>query len=132
MSCGSVLLLCIGIGVAFALIKAISQGASPSQGRSSDLPLKDWSNPNETEAGIDPQHLVHKHQKSMREQMICPHCQVRGSVSTWKESRKAGVSGSKAAAAVITGGVSVLATGLSRKEEITKAKCGNCGAEWSF
>jgi hypothetical protein len=48
--------------------------------------------------------------------MICPHCGVRGNVRTKFVDRKKGVSGGKATAAVLTGGVSMLATGLSRKE----------------
>jgi hypothetical protein len=45
---------------------------------------------------------------------------------------KRGISGGKATGAVLTGGVSMLATGLSRKEAATKATCGNCGSRWVF
>lgn len=65
-------------------------------------------------------------------QMICPHCQKKGGVNTTSIIRKVGVSGGKATAAVLTGGVSLLATGLSRKEPATRAHCGNCGASWTF
>jgi hypothetical protein len=41
-----------------------------------------------------------------------------------------GVSGGKATGAVLTGGVSMLATGLSRKEGTTEMSCGNCGTRW--
>lgn len=64
--------------------------------------------------------------------MICPHCGANGSVTTEQVKVKKGVSGAKATAAVLTGGVSVLATGLSRKEELTKAYCTNCGNTWHF
>jgi hypothetical protein len=33
---------------------------------------------------------------------------------------------------VLTQGVSVLATGLSRKKEVTRAHCANCGSDWDF
>ncbi len=46
--------------------------------------------------------------------MVCPHCQTRGSVYTKAVTQKKGVSGGKATAALLTGGVSLLATGLSR------------------
>jgi len=63
-------------------------------------------------------------------QIICPHCQVRGNVRTYRVTRKKGISGTKATAALLTGGISILGTGLSRKETETKARCSNCGAEW--
>ena len=64
--------------------------------------------------------------------MICPHCGVRGHVRTKPVDRKKGISGGKATAAVLTGGVSMLATGLSRKEKFTRAHCDNCNNEWDF
>jgi hypothetical protein len=65
-------------------------------------------------------------------QMICPHCQMRGKVTTRPTFRKAGISGGKATAAVLTAGFSLLATGLSRKEQFTEARCSNCGSVWCF
>ncbi len=65
-------------------------------------------------------------------QMICPHCQSRGTVRTKRIAQKKGISGGKATAAVLTGGVSILATGLSRKEAATEAHCDNCGSTWYF
>ena len=64
--------------------------------------------------------------------IVCPHCQVRGQVKTKQGKQKKGVSGGKATAAVLTMGFSVLATGLSRKEKVTEAKCGNCGQRWDY
>jgi len=65
-------------------------------------------------------------------QMICPHCQARGTVRTKHVTQKKGISGGKAAAAVLTAGVSVLATGLSRKEGMTEAHCDKCNSTWHF
>src|SRR5262249_17608110 len=64
--------------------------------------------------------------------MVCPHCQTKGHIRTKLMDRKKGVSGTKATAAVLTGGVSVLATGLSRTERLTRAACGSCGNAWDF
>lgn len=64
--------------------------------------------------------------------MVCPHCQQRGCVRTKPVDRKRGVSGGKATAALLTGGVSMLATGLSRKEHVTRAQCTRCGNGWDF
>jgi hypothetical protein len=64
--------------------------------------------------------------------MVCPHCQHRGKVRTKLIDRKKGVSGGKATAAILTGGVSMLATGLSRHERLTHAYCGNCESSWEF
>ncbi len=64
--------------------------------------------------------------------MTCPHCETKGKVRTMKVKQKKGVSGGKATAAVLTGGLSILATGLSRKEEVTQAHCDNCDNTWVF
>jgi transcription elongation factor Elf1 len=69
---------------------------------------------------------------SLNPALICPHCQTKGQVRVKAIKHKSGISGGKAAAAVLTAGVSVLATGLSRKEAMTQAKCGNCGSTWRF
>lgn len=62
----------------------------------------------------------------------CPHCDVRGRVHTKQAQRKAGISGGKATGAILTGGVSLLATGLSRKEKVTEAYCDSCKSKWLF
>jgi hypothetical protein len=64
--------------------------------------------------------------------MICPHCNAKGFMRTRRVSKKKGISGGKATAAIITGGVSILATGLSRRERLTDAYCGNCNNKWTF
>jgi len=65
-------------------------------------------------------------------QIICPHCQTKGRVTTCHVRLKRGVSGGKAVGAMMTGGLSVLAVGLSGKEDATEAKCSNCGSVWHF
>jgi uncharacterized membrane protein len=64
--------------------------------------------------------------------LICPHCQAKGKVRTNGVKKKVGISGGKAAAAVLTGGLSVVAVGLSRKEGLTQARCDNCDSIWHF
>jgi hypothetical protein len=68
----------------------------------------------------------------LRPTMVCPHCQQKGSVHTKKVTHKAGVSGGKATAAVLTGGASLLAVGLSRKQDLTEAHCTHCNSTWHF
>lgn len=63
--------------------------------------------------------------------LICPHCQTRGQVTVRAVTQKKGVSGGKATGAILTGGVSMLATGLSRKEHVRQMTCGNCGTIWN-
>lgn len=58
--------------------------------------------------------------------IVCPHCQEKGSVRIKYTKQKKGISGAKATGAVLTGGWSLLATGLSKKEAVTQAHCGNC------
>jgi Flp pilus assembly protein TadB len=64
--------------------------------------------------------------------MICPHCHERGQINTKTVTQKKGISGGKATGAILTGGVSLLATGLSRKERNTEAYCRNCKNTWIF
>lgn len=64
--------------------------------------------------------------------MLCPHCATTGHVHTKPIVQKKGVSGGKATAALFTGGVSMVATGLSRKESHTQAHCSNCNNTWVF
>jgi hypothetical protein len=64
--------------------------------------------------------------------MVCPHCNTRGQIRTKEVVNKKGVSGGKATAALLTGGISLLATGLSRKEAATQARCGTCRNQWCF
>jgi len=65
-------------------------------------------------------------------QLVCPHCQTRGQVHAKAVKQKKGISGAKATGALLTGGLSLLATGLSRKETLTQAHCGACGSTWNF
>lgn len=64
--------------------------------------------------------------------LFCPHCQSTGEVRTKSIVKNSGIDGGKAAAAVVTGGWSVLVTGLSRKEASNQAHCMNCGSTWQF
>jgi hypothetical protein len=64
--------------------------------------------------------------------MICPHCQTKGEVYTGMGKQKQGISGGKATGALLTGGISLLATGLSRKTTVTFAYCKNCESQWQF
>ena len=68
--------------------------------------------------------------KEAQAKIVCPHCQTAGRVTAMPGKYKKGVSGGKATAAILTGGVSMLATGLSRKETGTKMTCGNCRVQW--
>lgn len=69
---------------------------------------------------------------SLNAKMTCPHCGQRGGVQTQQVTRKKGISGGKATAALFTAGLTLFATGLSRKEQQTKAYCANCGNTWFF
>lgn len=64
-------------------------------------------------------------------QIVCPHCGVRGHVVASTQKIKQGISGGKATAAIATGGYSLLATGLSRKVDVTKLHCRNCAISWT-
>ena len=74
--------------------------------------------------------LGENHVKHANRTMVCPHCGVAGEITTEQVKMKKGVSGGKATAAVLTLGWSLLATGLSRKAEVTQVHCGHCGMTW--
>ena len=65
-------------------------------------------------------------------QLVCPHCGVAGHVRAKSVKAKQGISGGKATGALLTGGVSILATGLSRKQRVTQCQCGNCGTGYQI
>jgi hypothetical protein len=62
--------------------------------------------------------------------LVCPHCQTPGTVRIKAVTQKTGISGGKATAALLTGGVSLLATGLARKAAQTQAHCDTCAITW--
>jgi len=63
--------------------------------------------------------------------LLCPHCQTKGKVRTMQVKVKKGISGGKATGAFLTGGLSLLATGLSKKQMVTQLHCDNCGMDWT-
>jgi hypothetical protein len=69
-------------------------------------------------------------QPTPNEALVCPHCQWRGHVVAVAVVRKKGISGGKATGALLTAGLSMLATGLSRKEAATRMMCEHCGTQW--
>lgn len=62
--------------------------------------------------------------------LVCRHCRAVGQVTSQVVRRKRGISGGKATGAVLTAGVSMLATGLSRKQTVTHMTCSSCGTGW--
>ena len=63
---------------------------------------------------------------------ICPHCQTKGFVRTKPVKRKKGISGAKVTWFLLTFGISLVFTGLSRKEKFTQANCEKCNSTWEF
>jgi len=60
----------------------------------------------------------------------CKYCEEVGSVHYRRVYKKTGFSTGKAVAGLITGGTSILATGLAKKEGVAKFYCGNCEMSW--
>ena len=81
-----------------------------------------------------PTGVVNMAKGTLNAAMVCPHCTVRGKVFIRQVKRKAGLSGGKVVAGLLTMGVSVITPGigLSRKENMTEAFCDNCRSVWSF
>lgn len=72
----------------------------------------------------------HNEDVAKQGQIVCPHCHVVGGVTRTSVKKKQGISGGKATGAIFTGGISMLGTGLSRKENFTRFSCRNCGTTW--
>jgi len=68
----------------------------------------------------------------LRPEVACSHCKIVGGVRMKAVKKKRGISGGKASAAVLTGGLSIVATGLSRKDAMTQCHCMNCDCTWHF
>lgn len=56
----------------------------------------------------------------------CQFCQETGFVTIAIVPRKKGISGTKATGAVLTGGMSVILTGLSQRGQVAQLTCSNC------
>ena len=69
---------------------------------------------------------------SVNSEIICQHCQQKGSVSISKIKAKTGMSTFKILMAFVTVGISILFVGLARKESKNKATCLNCKTSWVF
>jgi hypothetical protein len=62
--------------------------------------------------------------------LVCPHCQTKGRINRSLDTAKGPISGGKATGAILTGGLSLLVTGLSRKTRVTRNHCGACNTTW--
>lgn len=69
---------------------------------------------------------------ALNQMLKCSHCDEKGGVRTKSVNDKKGISGGKAVGGLLTGGVSLLATGISRREHLTKAFCEKCRSTWRF
>jgi hypothetical protein len=62
--------------------------------------------------------------------IICQYCQQAGGVTVRNIQQKQGVSGGKATSALLTGGVSLFAVGLSKKGMVNELTCSKCSMKW--
>src|SRR5579872_1207451 len=113
----AVLFLLVVAGILIYFVWLAYNGAEPNPGEA--RPVTTVTRPVPTKTARDAQ-------------IVCPHCQAKGSVTTRHVKLKRGISGGKATGAILTAGLSILAVGLSRKEAATKATCSNCGSVWHF
>lgn len=75
---------------------------------------------------------LYEKNKNKSKNITCPHCHEKGYVKIKRVNVRRGISGGKAVGGLLTGGISLLLVGLSRMEEVTKAKCTNCNSAWQF
>jgi uncharacterized membrane protein YvbJ len=60
----------------------------------------------------------------------CPYCHSSGTVVVQQVKKKKGVSTGKATAALLTGGISLIGTGLAKKAMVSQLTCAACGMTW--
>lgn len=59
--------------------------------------------------------------------IVCQYCLCAGAIRARRITVKDGISGGKATGAILTGGISLFATGLSRERKVWELSCHNCG-----
>jgi hypothetical protein len=69
---------------------------------------------------------------TIKPHIVCPWCRRAGKVATHRVHAKVGYSAAKGVAAIMTQGVSLLFTGISKKKWVTMAKCFGCETEWKM
>lgn len=128
-----IIILLVGIGVMIALSITIRLIETEQTRKNfAALTPAELAAFNENEAKRKQLQVLSEQYGSTNSELFCPHCQTKGKVRAKGIKKKTGISGGKATAAVLTGGVSLLATGLSKKEDFTECHCDNCGSTWSF
>jgi len=85
-----------------------------------------------SEPAYTPSWTVNAERGKVNSKLLCPHCQTRGMVHIKDVKKKVGISGGKATGALLTAGLSLFVTGLSRKERTTEAYCGCCEITWAL
>jgi hypothetical protein len=66
----------------------------------------------------------------LNSKLTCPYCKVQGLVGTRQVKVKRSSSGARSTGSFVTGGLSVLTTGLSKRVVVTEAACGKCNSTW--
>lgn len=69
-------------------------------------------------------------------EMVCPHCQAKGSVTTKAIKRDGSLSLAKATVAapiaICTIGLAAPLLSVHHRQKLTQAHCAKCGATWTF
>lgn len=62
--------------------------------------------------------------------IVCRFCHERGGVGVDVRTQRAGIDATKAGAAMLTGGASVLAVGLTGERKVHRLTCATCQMTW--
>lgn len=74
--------------------------------------------------------LQNENANANADKILCQHCGERGHVTVRVVSRGKGISGGKATAGLMTGGLSLPFAGLSKNQTVRNLTCGNCSMTW--
>ncbi|MEJ2193376.1 MAG: hypothetical protein P8X73_00780 [Ignavibacteriaceae bacterium] len=70
--------------------------------------------------------------RTLNYEMICPYCQRKGQVRVKTIIQYKRINVVQATAAILTFGITLLATGFLRKEQERHAHCGYCNSVWHY
>lgn len=117
------LLIVVAIAIILSVIFAIAEAQFQSEYKNSKW-SKIGKNPSPTPPEPSLEYGI------PNPEIFCSNCQTKGYVSVKAVTRKKGISGGKASAALLTGGATLVVTGLSRKEQETQMHCKKCNTTW--
>lgn len=104
--------------------------AAAEEEREAAIRATKWTTLDYQKAKILPRTLDPEGHWVLNTKIVCPYCRVAGNVYSAKVQANKGISGEKAIAAWVTGGISLATIGISNIEVVNGFLCKNCNTDW--